>query len=77
MVMCIIPTNFRLIAEILKKSGNVVQDGQTERRTDGPTDGRNDWRQYSSAPMATEGKKQVFHLSSHILSIYSYISIIV
>ena len=46
MVMCIIPPNFRLLAEILKELERERRSGwtdrQTDRRTDGPMDRRTD-----------------------------------
>ena len=45
MVLYITPPNFRLIAKLLKKNRNIIQDGQV----DGQMDGRNDWQQQGNA----------------------------
>ena len=69
MVLCIIPSNFRLIAEIPKQSErwrqsrNVVGDGQTDGQTAGRPAGRNDRRQYPSALMVPEGKHGILILA--------------
>ena len=61
MVLCIIPPNFRLLAEILKELEREHCSGRTDGLMVGQTDGqmarRNDRGQYPSTPMAAEGKK--------------------
>ena len=58
MALCIIPSNFRLITEILKELEWECHSVWTDRRMAE----HNDRRQYASAPMAAEGKN-VFELN--------------